>query len=170
MNKQNRIISVGMKLLTIYYIIWIIFALVFKMSFTINDILVSRQANFIPYYYDKSSDINLVLEEMRLNILVFIPLGIMFRSMLFDRESINTILLVFIFSVIIETLQYILSIGIFDITDIINNTLGGFFGVLIYNAIVKNKPKYKVDKFIFIIFLLAAILLTILFIIVYLNN
>jgi glycopeptide antibiotics resistance protein len=40
-------------------------------------------------------------------------------------------------SLIIEVLQYIFGIGAFDITDIINNTLGGIIGLMIYTGLEK---------------------------------
>lgn len=74
----------------------------------------------------------------------------MIRSILFRKNNLKSILFVFFFSLAIEFLQYALSIGVFDITDIINNTLGGVLGVGIYNlALKKFKSKFKVDKFIF---------------------
>ena len=45
---------------------------------------------------------------------------------------INTVILTFVFSSMIEIIQLYTKIGVFDVDDIILNTLGGFVGYLIY--------------------------------------
>ena len=41
-------------------------------------------------------------------------------------------------SVTIEVLQYIMWIGVTDITDVIGNTIGGIIGIVIYQLIACN--------------------------------
>ncbi|HEX9025071.1 MAG TPA: VanZ family protein, partial [Clostridium sp.] len=68
--------------------------------------------------------------------------------------------LFFLISLICEVLQYILNIGASDITDIINNTLGGLIGLMIFNRIEKAlKNSIKAQKFINIIALTGTILI-----------
>lgn len=166
MKLKNQYISVGMKVLTVYYIIWLIFIVVFKMTFSINNLLIERQINLLPFYYDNTVNIKVIFDEMVSNILIFLPLGIMIRSILFRKNNLKSILFVFFFSLATEFLQYALSIGVFDITDIINNTLGGVLGVGIYNlALKKFKSKFKVDKFIFWIAFISAIFISLVLIV-----
>lgn len=166
MRLQEKNVKNGMRMLAIYYIIWLIFILVFKMSFSINDLLIERKINLIPFYHDNNVDIKVILDEMVLNILVFLPLGIMIRSIFFDKKSSKSIFFMLTFSLIVESLQYVLSIGIFDITDIINNTLGGILGITLYSIFVKkSKSKFKVDRFIFLITFIGAIFISLILII-----
>ncbi len=51
------------------------------------------------------------------------------------NKIIRTTVVVLLISTIIEINQYIFKVGIFDIDDIILNTLGGLIGFLIYRVI-----------------------------------
>lgn len=68
------------------------------------------------------------------NIIIFLPLGIMFKKQLLYALSIT---------IIFECLQYVFNKGIFDIVDIILNLFGvfiGYLGVLLWDKIkMKNK-------------------------------
>ena len=70
------------------------------------------------------------------NIVLFIPLGVIFKS---------NIACSYIFVILLELLQVILKRGIFDIIDIILNSVGitiGFIGVLLWMTIkIKTKRK-----------------------------
>jgi glycopeptide antibiotics resistance protein len=70
------------------------------------------------------------------NVITFIPLGF-FASLLFKRF--NNILVMVVFSIIIitviESLQFVFNVGVFDIDDIILNTLGCIIGFAIYKII-----------------------------------
>ena len=70
------------------------------------------------------------------NVITFIPLGF-FASLLFKRF--NNILVMVVFSIIIitliESLQFIFNVGVFDIDDIILHTLGCIIGFAIYKII-----------------------------------
>ena len=73
------------------------------------------------------------------NILLFCPFGFL-ASILFDGKSEvlkrKFILIVtFLFSVSIETIQYTQAIGVFEIDDIIHNMLGALLGCLSYETI-----------------------------------
>jgi glycopeptide antibiotics resistance protein len=48
----------------------------------------------------------------------------------------------------VEALQFAFAIGASDITDVITNTAGGAFGVLIYDAIPRRGDGRKLDAFI----------------------
>lgn len=70
------------------------------------------------------------------NIVTFIPLGF-FNSLLFKRP--NKIITITIFSVLtvssIEAIQFIFNVGVFDIDDIILNSLGCVIGFTFYKMI-----------------------------------
>jgi VanZ family protein len=74
--------------------------------------------------------------ELIFNIWLFVPLGI-----LLGRISRNPriLLIPFGMSVAIEVSQYVFHIGVCDICDVINNTLGGILGFLAVGAMYVKK-------------------------------
>lgn len=97
-----------------------------------------RGVNLIPYGGDFLPNTKFELGELLLNILFFIPLGL-YAGILFKKWSIgNKILLSFLTSLLFEVIQFIYRIGVFDTADLINNTMGGAIGVLIYLVAEKN--------------------------------
>lgn len=67
------------------------------------------------------------------NVLVFMPIGFYipfhYRKI---RKSWQVIGLCFIFSLLIELTQLVTKCGVFDVDDLILNTLGGVFGYICY--------------------------------------
>lgn len=85
------------------------------------------------------------------NIILFIPLGFMYnfafnKAKVFKSWNQNfnvivkTFLLSFAFSLLIECAQLMFKIGVFQISDLFCNTLGGTVGAMIY-ILVKNVGK-----------------------------
>jgi glycopeptide antibiotics resistance protein len=74
------------------------------------------------------------------NILGFVPLGFMIPVLLFRRAKVlKTILLVFLISLFFESVQLYTGLGVFDVDDLLLNTLGGIGGALLYAA-VRRRP------------------------------
>jgi glycopeptide antibiotics resistance protein len=95
--------------------------------------MASRRVNVIPFreyfLYGKAD-----LPEIILNVIIFIPLGV-YTGALFGRWRLkNKLLLFFLVSFMVESLQFILTIGAFDVTDIITNSLGGIVGLMIFEV------------------------------------
>jgi glycopeptide antibiotics resistance protein len=118
------------------YIIALMWILLFKMGVRFS-YMGNRELNLIPFreyvlYNGKIDRAGTIL-----NILIFIPLGI-YLSILKNSWNIATkIFTCFLFSFAIESLQYLLAIGAFDITDVITNTSGGVIGTGIYHMLKK---------------------------------
>jgi len=96
------------------------------------------------------------------NIIVFIPLGLLLSVNLKRTNFWRKLAYVVLFSVAVEALQFVLAIGITDITDVIMNTLGGFIGMKIYGLCNKFLDEEKLDRFVVVagtILLVALILL-----------
>ena len=67
------------------------------------------------------------------NTLGFIPLGILLPLLFVRlRTAAGTIFTVFIFSLVFETFQLFSMLGVFDVDDLILNTLGGTIGYLLF--------------------------------------
>ena len=72
-----------------------------------------------------------------INVIVFLPFGILLKKLNYDVEFGFWIFL--LVSLFFETIQYILSIGVSDTTDIITNVIGGVVGMVVVNILNKNK-------------------------------
>lgn len=70
--------------------------------------------------------------ESLLNIGVFVPLGLFLMLLSSNERAWPKALVCCATSVAFETAQYILKIGTCDGMDVINNTLGGVLGILLF--------------------------------------
>lgn len=145
-------------LLAIIYVIALYWIIVLKFNITAYHEKVTGNINWIPYREAVLYG-NLDLVETLLNILIFIPLGLYTGVMLRGWNFGQKVLLFFSLSFLFETSQYVLEVGAFDITDLINNTLGGIVGLTIYSILVKSfKNVLKTQKFINILCLVGTVL------------
>ncbi len=103
-NKSKRVT----KILLVLYLIFITWVILFKMSTDFQNIGTSRRINLKPFGASVIINGKIDLSEIYLNIAAF------FVSLAF------------------ETAQYILAVGVTDITDLLGNTLGGVIGVAFY--------------------------------------
>lgn len=68
------------------------------------------------------------IEDLMLNIILFVPLGFLLPYIWPKLNAWKTILLAFAVSTVIETTQYLAHWGCLDMDDIINNTFGACIG------------------------------------------
>jgi glycopeptide antibiotics resistance protein len=122
-------------LLSIYGVVlfWII-VLKLNISFTYKG---TQNVNLIPFreplLYNGRIDYN----EIFLNILIFVPLGLYVGILFKKLTTARKIFSFFVVSLFCEVCQFILKIGAFDITDIINNTFGGIIGLMLFKGLTK---------------------------------
>ncbi len=73
------------------------------------------------------------------NIILFIPFGVLAGMALRSKDRLREIILITVIgaclSLLIECVQLITGRGMFEVTDLLTNTLGGFIGVLLYESI-----------------------------------
>lgn len=110
-------------------LIWII---LFKMDLSSTCFRQPRSINLIPFAASAISNGAIDLSELFNNILIFVPCGIYTCMLLPDRSWFFQILPSFLISLVLELLQLLLAVGACDITDLINNTLGGGIGIFLY--------------------------------------
>ena len=72
------------------------------------------------------------IKEVVYNILVFVPAGVYFTAFFGERKWWKGIGASFLISLSFEIIQWIFSIGVSDITDLLGNTLGGVLGTLLF--------------------------------------
>ncbi|MCT7831382.1 MAG: VanZ family protein, partial [Lactobacillus iners] len=72
------------------------------------------------------------------NVLCFVPFGIFFPIVFSKRATfLRTVLMGMMFSVGIETLQFLLVTGVSDIDDVFFNTCGAIWGYVIFKIVKK---------------------------------
>lgn len=122
-------------LLAIYLVV-LLWILLFKLGVRFS-YMESRSVNLIPFHKPPIVRGKADVSESILNVVVFVPLGV-YAAILFQRwRPVKKLFFFFFVSLIIESLQFILAVGAFDITDLITNTLGGLFGLLLFAALEK---------------------------------
>lgn len=98
-----------------------------------------KKANVKPFYtiklFYKSRrlDAEYKIDNIGGNIIGFIPLGILF-PLLFPgcRKFFRLVLAVFLMSLFFETSQLLFNLGVFDVDDLMLNTVGGIAGYILY--------------------------------------
>lgn len=77
------------------------------------------------------SHINREIVRDVLNLLLFVPVGMILYHRLKGRHAaFRAMIMSFLFSLVIEVVQLVFQLGLFDVDDLIFNTLGGFLGFL----------------------------------------
>ncbi|MDD7353263.1 MAG: VanZ family protein [Peptoniphilaceae bacterium] len=109
----------------------------FKLGFSISGIRRVREINLVPFRYDNVIEGDLFWLEPIFNMVAFLPFGILLRKL--DCNIKFGFCIFLIVSLFFETVQFIFSIGVSDITDIITNIMGGVIGMLIVDILDKNK-------------------------------
>lgn len=105
-----------------------------------------NQINIYPFYnklkYIKTINWNNINDHKDFsidvlgNILMFFPLPIAIFWLLSNKFVFFKFIIIILFSTLIEILQFLFNKGVFDIDDIILNSIGGYFGLVFY---FKNK-------------------------------
>jgi glycopeptide antibiotics resistance protein len=137
-------------ILFVKYLLALCWILLFKLGVQFS-YMEARRVSLTPFreyvLYGKMD-----LPEIIMNVIIFIPLGI-YTAVLWSRWFFaKCLLFFFVFSLVVEAVQYIFRIGAFDITDIINNTLGGIIGYILFKGIEKIfSDRVKAQKLINII-------------------
>lgn len=156
-------------ILTGIYCILLVWIILFKMSTPSELLNMSqiRHINLIPFYYAEEQSYH--LSEVMKNVMVFIPLGIYFKLLKFRNK--NAILLGAGLSLALELLQFLLGIGVTDITDLITNTTGTAIGVVLYCVLARIFRRTEwLDKVLQILALLCTLLLIAFFVLLFLAN
>ena len=162
--KNNRQRNLTRILFAIYFLI-LVCILLFKMSFSLDELYKNRSINLIPFMGSVVVNGRIYINEIIDNILVFIPIGI-YICMLKEDWSILRKISVGVFICLgIEVLQFILAIGATDITDLIGNTLGGIIGIgvfYLFSKLFKNKTNKIINTLALIVTILLVSMISIL--------
>lgn len=76
------------------------------------------------------------------NFLGFVPMGMLLPAISRNLQKFwKTVILVFLFSGMVECIQLAYRVGCFDVDDLLLNTLGGAIGYLIFRLVYHKKIK-----------------------------
>jgi len=135
---QKRVTMV----LFIIYLLVLTWIILFKFSFSLQDISTLRSVNLIPLAGTAVRNNQLDYTELLSNVLIFVPFGLYISMLKPAWGFLKKIIPIAGVSLLFEVLQYILAIGATDITDLMGNTLGGILGIILYlifRKLLKNK-------------------------------
>ncbi|QWW19434.1 VanZ family protein [Schaalia sp. 19OD2882] len=140
---------VGARILLAVYLVLLVWVVLFKTQFSLDDIGSIRSLNLVPFRYETETSWH--LREVLDNVVLFIPFGAYLR-MAADRIPVaTTILVVAVGSLCLELAQYVLAVGASDVTDLITNTVGGALGALAHAALSRFVDRGVLDKVLLIV-------------------
>ena len=107
--------------------------------FILGETILFRKAKETVIFYLQPfwsyADWNIYGPQIIANVVMFIPLGFLLGKLIGWKG----LLVAAVFSVIIELIQLITKIGMFEFDDIIHNTIGALIGVLCWKIIQRLK-------------------------------
>lgn len=127
------------------YLLLLTWCILFKFETQLSYITFFQQTrviNWIPFNQPLIVNGDVVFAEMGFNALFFIPLGVGLPLLVPEWSYQKIIRLGFLLSLFFESLQYILAIGMADVTDLLFNTIGVCLGLILYwlmTMLLKNK-------------------------------
>lgn len=135
------------RVVLVLYLVTLLWLVLFKLSYDIPAVLAeyqTRSLNLIPFVTLGQTG----LSETVSNVLTFIPFGLLL-GVNFKKTGLWRLLLVVVgFSLVVETLQFLLAIGTTDATDLVTNTLGGLLGLVLYRLVNKVVSAANLDAII----------------------
>ena len=134
MKQKNNLLNQMIRISFVLYIFLLTWIIVFKFRIDIRNLRYLRTINLIPFKEN-------ALKEILINIFLFISYGMYLREL--TKKKSLTVGIIILTSFIFEVLQYILHIGISDITDVMMNTLGGMVGILLISILEKKRENSK---------------------------
>ena len=87
-----------------------------------------------------------LLEGIFLNILLYVPMGYLLPMVWPKLGSVLVILIGFLSSLLTESIQLVFHLGLFEVDDLFNNTLGTIFGVLLYLLLMRKGYRALLKK------------------------
>lgn len=125
--KKEQQLTVGLLAVYLLVLTWII---LLKLQFSFADLDRVCRINLIPLAGSRFPDGRINWSEIWCNLLVFLPMGVYVALLQPKRPVLAALGAAFGVSLSYEVLQFILAIGISDVTDLLSNTLGGGLGSL----------------------------------------
>ena len=128
-NKRQFMIT---RILLLIYFIILTWVIVFKMRTDFEGYVGWRSINLVPFQASVIVNGKIDKSEIILNVLAFVPFGIYISILKEKWNFFQKAAPIFFISLVYETAQYILAVGVSDITDLLGNTCGGVIGITIF--------------------------------------
>ena len=129
LDEKKKISNISKLIVFIYYVIMLI-----NMTFFARYIIYTG-INLIPFKSISEtlhSSIYYIIINFFGNLLIFIPFEYFFIEFTNNKKLSTNLLFIIGLNIIIESIQYIFKVGVFDIDDIILNSLGMFIFYVLY--------------------------------------
>lgn len=107
------------------YLFILIVLLFFKASSLKSVNLIPFQF-IVDYWMDKKP---LAISNVLGNVALFVPMGIYLTTLNTKRRGWMNMLLIVLFSALVELMQFVFAVGVTDIDDLLLNAAGGFLGI-----------------------------------------
>ncbi|MDO5401733.1 MAG: VanZ family protein, partial [Eubacteriales bacterium] len=110
-----------------------------------------KSVNLIPFQFVADYFIEgqpLALSNVVGNVALFIPMGIYLTVLNVKQPRMMNLLWIVLFSTLVEVSQYILSVGVTDIDDLLLNSIGGFLGICCgwgLQKLFRERTRYAVE-------------------------
>lgn len=144
--------DIAVKALFVFYLAAMTWIILFKFALPEQyySIKTARVLNLIPFNDLLVGKPMSVLETIG-NIIIFLPFGIFISMLIEDKPVKDRVLLGMMLSICYETIQFILSIGVADATDVLTNTVGCAVGIGLYILMKKIiRSEFKMRRFVVI--------------------
>lgn len=135
---KRKFSKTELNILFISYCILILMLSLFKYSSKIESSINLNPINIINDF--EYSSTTLVVFA---NLLMYIPIGMGIKFNFNKIKNYKLSILFLIYILIIESVQYIFNLGIFDVNDIILNFIGFYLGMFILNNYLFRSDKYE---------------------------
>lgn len=153
--KKRKIIRWFSRLFFIIYMALLVYFLLLSDGFGRLEGYSQYRYNLVPFQeiirfvkYREYIDFASVVINLLGNVVAFMPFGALIRWVL-DRKIrwFQAVGYTFLFSLCVELLQLVARVGVFDVDDLLLNTLGGLLGFFVYYLLLLiNRRSEKNDK------------------------
>lgn len=116
----------------VFYLVVLTWIILFKMQLSPDILGTVRSINLIPLAGATVINGAADYREVVQNVLAFVPFGLFMGMLAAGRPWWRALVPVAATSLAFEVLQYVLAVGMSDITDLLANTLGGAIGLGLY--------------------------------------
>lgn len=143
--KKRKIIRIISRILFGIYMIVLVYFLLLSDGFGRMNGQRELQYNLVPFQeikrfivYWKTIGVYYSLINLAGNVVAFMPFGALIRWVVNQKTHwYQAVGYTFAFSLCVELLQLVARVGVFDVDDLILNTLGGLFGFWIYYILLQ---------------------------------
>lgn len=104
MKKSRKHLKIIISMLFVIYLVILVWVILFKFQFSLGNIDHTRSINLIPFHYSTAVGEQFHIKEVRDNVLIFIPFGIMLSMLAPKMKLQNKVLIIFGTSLVLETM------------------------------------------------------------------